>query len=393
MFGRKYCCTYALAVSITLNACGGGGSAPPTGNPPIGNPPPTNTPPPSGTELMYGPDPVFGGLRVSTIDQSNGTFTAPVSATQPLFSNFGMATSPVANVVYIASGSVIGAWGVADPTGTLNGFAGAGPSTNAAPGNGISVAPDGKYLYLPEGPDSPSDGINGTIQEYVLDSTGRPQAASYLKSSTVSYFGLPAMDPLGRFLYVSSGQSAGFGISVFAIDSASGTLTEVPGSPFLNAFSTNCSIQTITPEAAGRFVYATFGGICAELGVAAFSLDGTTGALASVPGSPFTLGFQFAVSDPTGNFFYAVSNGAITILAVDPATGALSLINSLASSGPASTPLLDPSGKYLYVSNTTPRGVSQVLVFGVDSATGSVSLLVTVTVPANYGPTLILRVH
>src|SRR5260370_17817384 len=68
--------------------------------------------------------------------------------------------------------------------------------------------------------------------------------------------------------------------------------------------------QSVTVAPTGRFVYVANGG-CIDCGdVSAFSIDGTTGMLTPVPGSPFPVG-QFPESvtvDPTGRFVYVANS-------------------------------------------------------------------------------------
>jgi len=84
----------------------------------------------------------------------------------------------------------------------------------------------------------------------------------------------------GRFLYVGDlGSVLGFGI-----DPGDGRLTPVPGSPFRQGADSPSkrNIIALAPHPSGRFLYAVN-----AMEIWVYSIDSSTGALAPVPGSPF----------------------------------------------------------------------------------------------------------
>jgi 6-phosphogluconolactonase (cycloisomerase 2 family) len=108
--------------------------------------------------------------------------------------------------------------------------------------------------------------------------------------------------------------------------------------------------------------------------IQAFSINRTTGALTSIPGSPFaTAGGSTVASDPQGHFLFvgSTSSGLISVFQINSTTGAL----TQNSNSPFSTTLLfsffvnvDGQGKYLYVSQHNPSLPTGV--FSIDPATG-----------------------
>jgi 6-phosphogluconolactonase len=95
------------------------------------------------------------------------------------------------------------------------------------------------------------------------------------------------------------------------------------------------------------------------VGIAGFSLDEATGALAAVPGSPFatTDGVTDPVVTPQGTFLYAVLQSASTPLvgySIAPSTGALTPLAGSPFAAGANSPdganpmLIDATGKFLY---------------------------------------------
>src|SRR5882757_1089952 len=69
----------------------------------------------------------------------------------------------------------------------------------------------------------------------------------------------------------------------YAIDTNTGTLTAVPGSPFVAAGAA----ISVAVDPLGKFVYA---GIWGTAAVSGYAIDKTTGSLTPMPGSPFPAG-------------------------------------------------------------------------------------------------------
>src|ERR1700678_3477425 len=113
----------------------------------------------------------------------------------------------------------------------------------------------------------------------------------------------PAAAAGSRFLYVSNSYSDGLPyngsqIVGYSINRFDGKLTALSVSP---TFPPPSSIQGLATTPGGRFLYGAdlSGYICG------FRVDKRTGALASIPGSPFASGAnqQLAI-DPTGKLLY-----------------------------------------------------------------------------------------
>ena len=113
------------------------------------------------------------------------------------------------------------------------------------------------------------------------------------------------------------------GVSAFIINGTTGKLTPVSGSPF--ATSTDVSSLVLNPS--GEFLYASNG---VSDNVTAFVIDGYTGALTFVSGSPFAAGTQagFAAVDPAGKFLYVANVGTTNLSAftIDSSSGALTAV-------------------------------------------------------------------
>ncbi len=168
-------------------------------------------------------------------------------------------------------------------------------------------------------------------------------------------------------------------ISAYAINSTTGALQEVAGSPFATQGGFP-GPSHLTIEPGGKFLYVGLGGtVSANHFVAAFSVDSSSGALTPVPGSPFSAGkgsFNVAV-DHTGKFLYAVNtfDNNVSGFAIDAATGALTPISgspfpSGATGGFPFALAMDPSGMFLYTAN---QGSDNISAFTIDSTTGALT--------------------
>jgi 6-phosphogluconolactonase len=180
------------------------------------------------------------------------------------------------------------------------------------------------------------------------------------------------MDSGGHFLFAAN--QASNSISVYSIDAAKGTLTEIQGSPFSTGFNSNPVALAITP--AGKFLY-----VAAPNLQSIFSYSVTSGALQPVPNSPVLVdvGPVSLVVDPAGHFLYVANfiGNTLSVLAIDPNSGALTAIPGSPFSVCTSTTTtciaspvwvaINPSGNVLYTAN---KGTNNVSVFSIASSTG-----------------------
>lgn len=141
----------------------------------------------------------------------------------------------------------------------------------------------GNYLYVMLG--LGLYGPYGISISKIDPNTGALSAASNATMSLSAPFVQVVADPAGKFLYgIEGGNNV---IDGFSIDSSSGALTAVPGSPFSVAPS---QAYTLAIDTTGKFFYVS---AMANLNLGTpgtmfgFSLDGTTGNLTPLPGSPF----------------------------------------------------------------------------------------------------------
>ncbi|MGA2002101.1 MAG: beta-propeller fold lactonase family protein [Terriglobales bacterium] len=231
-----------------------------------------------------------------------------------------------------------------------------------------------KYLYV-------ANSQANTISTFnvAADGTLTPGAAAIPTGGTSPHAAI--IDPSGKYLLVTN-SSLSDSVSVFSIDTSSGVLTQVTGSPF---FAYDTPTEIVMP-ASGNLVYASNPRIGT---VTAFVFDTTSTVcgvlLCPVAGSPFTSGkgASALVVDRSGQHLYVANTSAVNTQStaignisgfnINTTTGVLSPIpgspfTSNVGSGP-STLVIDTEGNFLYA--TTPGSNYSVWCFEINSQTGS----------------------
>lgn len=162
-----------------------------------------------------------------------------------------------------------------------------------------------------------------------------------------------AFDPLDerQTLYVAGGST----ISAYAIEPG-GALADVPGSPFASKAS---MLTAIALDASGRFLVAAGRG---PITLASFSIDPTTGALAPVADADITSpALLFLAVHPTQPRLYASNNvQAVHEIALDPIAGTLRIANTATLMLPNNPQFIsvDPLGRWIFIpGNGGTRGV------------------------------------
>ena len=122
------------------------------------------------------------------------------------------------------------------------------------------------------------------------------------------------LHPSGTFLY-----DGALGLHAFSVDTTTGALTKLANSPFGSAMSDPTALN-VAVDPLGQYVYATdFPGT-----LSGYALEAGTGKLIAVPGSPVEhLSQPYSVAvDPTGRFLYVGSDsGKVLQFAIERATG------------------------------------------------------------------------
>lgn len=158
--------------------------------------------------------------------------------------------------------------------------------------------------------------------------------------------GKEAMDPAGHFLYVGETDAVESGgkIDVLSLDSNTGRMSLVPGSPFAS------SGIPWDLTVAGNYLYATDLSYGTTTGLLIYRRDPNTGAVQFQSG--YTIVPQnYVAALPDGSRVYSVeaNSGTISEFRVDASTGNLTPIGTVPSGHDASEIEADPTGKYVAV--------------------------------------------
>jgi len=305
------CPLLVLTFGLLLVNCGGdNGPAPPCTN--------CN---PSSSDFVYQAN--ANQVSIVEVDSNSGMVQAmpnPVAGAQ--IPGGIVATSN--NFLYVTeaegSGGVVYAYEVNTSTGDLTPVMGSPFNTGVAqPAQGMAVDPAGKFLYISEPNTNQVAGFVIGANGALTAIAGSPFDTNDTRPTATT------VDASGHYLYVSNQDSTQGTVSAFSIDSSTGGLTPIAGSPFATAAGGGPSQLSADPT--GKYLYIPLSGGTA---VFAFSID-STGALSPIAGSPFAVGSQpnSVTIDPTGKFLYSADfkGNDVSVLSIDAATGTLTPIS------------------------------------------------------------------
>ena len=360
----------AAIVALALTACGGGGgsSSPPPSGGGGGNPPPP-------AQYTIGGS-VTGLSGTGLVLQDNGADNLAISGNGP----FTFATK-------IASGSAYSVTVMTQPSNPAqtctvasgSGTASADVTTVAVScTNSVATGTTGKFAYT-------ADNTGGKIYAYTINQTSgalTPVSGSPYADGTAP--AAVSLAPNGKFAFSAS--DSGTKVHAFTIDQTSGALTEVSGSPFSTGFTIGSSFPDIAVDSQSAHLYLASAG---DAKVAGFAINATTGALATLAGSPYAAGTNaggIPAFSPDGKYLYVVdqnsSGGSVSGYSIDPTSGVLTaLAGSPFAAG--STPYwiaFTPNGQFAYVSNFSGNNIS------VYTVSAGVLTAMPTPVPVDGGP-------
>lgn len=220
----------------------------------------------------------------------------------------------------------------------------------------ITVTPNNRFLYL-------STVTPGNVYGFSINQT--TGALTAITGSPWAVGGSPqGLDatPDSRFLYIA--RAAAVNIGGYSI-AADGSLSAVAGSPFAAA-----SLYTVRVTPNGSYLYSNNGGGSQVQG---YSINSGTGALAALGGSPFAIfqGVNYIDIHPNGNFM-AVMKGNFADFdsySID-GSGNLSLVNTVASALNDSVATISPAGNCAFITN---NGAGTVRAFTMSASTGTIA--------------------
>jgi len=321
--------------------------------------------------------------------------TGSISATSQgaTFAHFGpvdISSDNTGTHLYVANqGSHdLSAYIINRTSGNLTQVAGS-PFALVGTGSRVAVHPSGKFVYVTS---TSEKGGNFGINAFAVQSGGSLKAVPGSPFGEALAPNAIAIEPHGKYLYVSAN---GAKVGGFTIDETSGALTPMPGSPFPVATYAGCSVFCaespidLGVDPLGRYLYGTQTG---EQAVAGFKIDPTTGSLTNLPGSPYpeqsfctnasivcNEPWKLSV-DPSGKFIYVgdTDTNDFSIFKVNESTGVLSYAGASANTqGGICVPYtvnVDPSGTFVYnlgETQTQCQGGHAVLGFSINQGNGS----------------------
>jgi 6-phosphogluconolactonase (cycloisomerase 2 family) len=275
----------------------------------------------------------------------------------------------VAGFAYVVNNGSdnVSAYAIDTATGALTEVAGSPFAAGVGP-TAIAVDPSGRFAYVTNGG---SFDFTDTISAFTIDATTGALTSAGPAQASRSGPRSVAVDPSGRFVYTANGGSrttTSNDVSAYTLNATTGALSAVAGSPF--AAGTNPSSVTVDPT--GRFAYVSNQ---ASQDIRAYTIDTATGTLASIGIGGIAAGVAYEVTvDPSGRFVYAANGNSdnVSAYAIDTATGALSEVTGspFPAAGFAGSVTVHPSGKFAYVTNFAANSVS---VYTIDAATGALA--------------------
>ena len=239
----------------------------------------------------------------------------------------------------------------------------------------VSVAP--RFAYVAN--------YDNTVSIFAVDAaSGKLRHNGYVTAGTRP--SAVAVDPAGRFAFVVNSVSSD--ISAYTINATTGALTQINcgGGAGCNgaSFLAGSAPLSITIDPSGRFAYVANNTNSGS--ISAYTINAGNGTLARVDcgggsgcsignGADFTAGtYPYSVSvDPSGKFVYVTNDGSDNVSAyrINAATGALTAVTGspfVAGLRPRAL-ALDPTGKFAYVANNG----GSVSAYAVNSSTGALS--------------------
>ena len=254
----------------------------------------------------------------------------------------------------------------------------------------IAVDPTGKFAYVASL--GCNGGTGGYLSMYTINPTTGALASIGLPVTTYGYgfYGEPVtVDPSGKFVYVTNlgdvydyGDGADGSVAMYAIDATTGALTST------GTINGNCPglcfPSSVVVDPSGRFAYAPANGSNpgSAGSVSMYTINATTGALASIGTIPTDTGPGSVAVDPSGKFAYVTNSNSndVSMYTINSTTGALTSIGTIATGASPISVAVDPSGSFAYVAN---YGSNNVSIYSINATTGALTSIGTTAAGSN----------
>lgn len=349
-----------LGLALALAACGGGGS--------------NKAPPQDQTfEMMY----ATSGNKVGSfqVDASTGALGGgTTTALGPTALAVSLVADPQSQYLFVTDASTVAStasihvFSIEASSGVLREVSGSPFSANIQTNIGagapaqLAADPTGHFLFLGTQYGNPNPGI----EVFTVDrATGALHSTGFFGDFGLNgVFGL-LVHPSGKFLYAGDNNGHLLG---FAVNSGTGALTSIPGSPF----ATGGSVTDLVAYPSGKFLFGSVTSVTTgQPGIMVWGIDAISGALHEISTPPLAAASSCCplLMDPGGKFLYGMQPW-VRAYALDSANGTVTPIKM-----PQTAPgviifiaaTLDPQGKFIFVSGGEPETL---VGFSIDQSTG-----------------------
>jgi YVTN family beta-propeller protein len=322
---------------------------------------------------VFSPGP-GGGLSNSL------TFTITTGAVDPQ----SIAVDPTGKFAYVMNGGCNGGAGGYVSMYTINPTTGAlasiGPPVftygyGNDPGS-VTVDPFGKFVYVTNSGDywDYGDGADGSVAMYTIDATTGALTFAGTINGSCPGLCLPTsvvVDPSGKFAYVVNENAASTGnVSMYTINATTGALASI------GTIAAGTDPVSIAVDPSGKFAYVVNENAASTGNVSMYTINATTGALKSIGTIAAGTSPVSVAVDPVGKFVYVANSGSndVSMYTINSTAGSLTLIGMIAAGLSPSSIAIDPSGKFAYVTNSGSNDVSMYSI----GSTGTLTLIATI---------------
>lgn len=249
---------------------------------------------------------------------------------------------------------------------------GALAAVNTVLGEDMVVDPTGRFVYSRE---PQGFGLPDILRVHAIDlDTGALTPGTGTALPDQGRIRSIAIDPTGRFLYVACDCTGVDDDVLFFRIAANGTALPTATFP---AFPAAIAISVMRIDPGGRFLYVTSGN-----SIAVFTVNVATGGLTRAGTTVPTNGsVESLLIDPLGRFLYAAGDVAgrdtVARLVINSATGLLGTLGTFegcgapCGGGTLRSMAMSPTGLTLYVGRTTGLVSNAVVAFSVDRTSGA----------------------
>ena len=317
---------------------------------------------------------VPGVTPFPTMINSDGTLQKATATLSPytVFNPMAItgAIDPSGSFLYQAAHPGLWTFTIDRTTGNLNEMS-TSPYDSSVTFDSVVVDQLGKFLY------AYAAGA-GTVYAYSIQSgtgqlsaiAGSPFPAAITDDAFPVAANRTTVSQDDKYLYVATAS----GIVAYSIDANTGALTSVNGSPF--GASAGAGFSLTAPSSG--FLYETIsGGATPAPAIYGYSIDSSTGSLTALSGSPF--GPSCGAADPSspanGKFLFAAGCGMYQI---DASTGALTFLSKDPEAPYDGWSAFDPASGFVWIV-TSPQPCFSCVVgvdaYQVDANTGNMTLV------------------